>query len=387
MPTLAEQFAGKGSTTQLGQALEAAAIAWVAARSPEAKGRVERLWGTAQDRLRVELRLAGASTLEEANTLLPVWVERHNARFAVAAAEPEPAWRPLPGGLEPEELFCFRHRRKVARDGTFTLAGESLMLAQGRVEPHRLGRRLVISERLDGSRWVEIDGTFQLVVPAPERPARLRRQAGDPGPKASVARVPHRPAPDHPGVAILRSSTGDGLAGRQSVRVTGRRQARVSEAPQASARRSGAAGPVVARQLHGRVDLTGREQNDRPWAGAPGRGHDRGVGGSCGVVRQVDRHIEVAATEAEVERFHRPAERADELGDRGDPATAAFAQDALGALFGVAPSDQVWACMPPAAGRPMRGTGPSSPPESSSSGLDLECLSTADGLVEVSVRH
>lgn len=198
VPTLAEQFAGKGSTTQLGQALEAAAIAWVAARSPEAKGRVERLWGTAQDRLRVELRLAGASTLTEANAVLPGWIERHNARFAVAPADPEPAWRSLPGGLAPEELLCFRHGRRVARDGTFTLAGESLMVASGRVEPHRLGRRLVISERLDGSRWVEIDGTFQPVVPAPERPATLRRQGRSPEPQASVARVPHRPAPDHP---------------------------------------------------------------------------------------------------------------------------------------------------------------------------------------------
>jgi transposase len=197
VPTLAEQFAGRGSTTQLGLALEAAAIAWVAARSAEAKGRVERLWGTAQDRLVVELRLAGASTREEANLVLPGWIERHNARFAIAAADPDPVWRPLPDGLEPEALFCFRHGRRVARDGTLTLAGESLMLAD-RVEPRRLGRRLVVSERLDGSRWVEVDGAFHRVVPAPERPARLRRQ---PRPAGSV-RAPgppvHRPAPDHP---------------------------------------------------------------------------------------------------------------------------------------------------------------------------------------------
>ena len=198
MPTLAEQFAGRGSTTQLGQALEAAAIAWVAARSAQAKGRVERLWGTAQDRLLVELRPAGATTREEANLVLAAWVARHNARFAIAAADPEPAWRPVPGGLEPEGLFCFRHHRRVARDGTFTLAGESFMLA-GRVEPRRLGRRLVISERLDGSRWVELDGTFHPVVPAPERPARLRSRAvADARRPPKVVAVPHRPAPDHP---------------------------------------------------------------------------------------------------------------------------------------------------------------------------------------------
>jgi transposase len=198
VPTLAEQFAGRGSTTQLGRALEAAAIAWVAARSPQAKGRVERLWGTAQDRLVVELRLAGAATLEQADAVLAAWLPRHNARFAVAAADAGPAWRPLPGGLTPEELFCFRHVRVVARDGTFTLAGASLMLAE-RVEPRRLGRRLVISERLDGSRWVEVDGRFHAVVPAPERPARLRSRAAVAAPQpATVVAVPHRPAPDHP---------------------------------------------------------------------------------------------------------------------------------------------------------------------------------------------
>ncbi len=199
VPTLAEQFAGRGSTTQLGQALEAAAIAWVAARSPQAKGRVERLWGTAQDRLVVELRLAGARTREEADVVLAAWLVRHNARFAVAATDPEAAsWRPVPGGLAPEELFCFRHSRVVARDGTFTLAGESLMLAD-RAEPRRLGRRLTVSVRLDGSRWLEADGIFHAVVPAPERPAtqrRDRRSQTPPGQK--VTAVPHRPAPDHP---------------------------------------------------------------------------------------------------------------------------------------------------------------------------------------------
>lgn len=170
----------------------------MAARSPQAKGRVERLWGTAQDRLVVELRLAGAATLEQANAVLAAWLPRHNARFAIVAADPEPAWRPLPGGLTPEELFCFRHVRVVARDGTFTLAGESLMLAD-RVEPRRLGRRLVISERLDGSRWVDIDGRFRPVVSAPERPARLRSRVAVAAPQpATVVAVPHRPAPDHP---------------------------------------------------------------------------------------------------------------------------------------------------------------------------------------------
>src|SRR3990170_1782954 len=122
LPTLAEQFAGRRSTTQLGRALEAAAIAWVAARSAQAKGRVERFWGTAQDRLTVELRLAGATTIEEANAVLAAYLPRHNARFAVPPADPEAAWRPLLADRPAETIFCARHVRAVARDGTFTLA-------------------------------------------------------------------------------------------------------------------------------------------------------------------------------------------------------------------------------------------------------------------------
>jgi transposase len=174
VPTLAEQFAGKRSTTQLGRSLEAAAIAWVAARSPQAKGRVERLWGTAQDRLRVELRLAGAATIDEANTVLAEYLGRHNARFAVPPVDPAPAWRPVPGDRVPEAIFCARHVRSVGRDGTVTLAGQSLMVAG---QPSGLGRRVEIQERLDGSRWAEVQGTFWPVIPAPERPLILRQAA------------------------------------------------------------------------------------------------------------------------------------------------------------------------------------------------------------------
>jgi transposase len=204
LPTLAEQFAGRRSTTQLGRALEAAAIAWVAARSPQGKGRVERLWGTAQDRLLVELRLAGATTREEANSVLADYVVRHNARFAVPAADPVPAWRPLPADRPGETIFCARHVRKVARDGTLTLAGQSLMIA-GPNGLRGVGRRLEIQERLDGSRWVEVEGVFQAVIPAPERPIVLRQTPppADSGRALAVAggnRDPNHPWRRYPSV-------------------------------------------------------------------------------------------------------------------------------------------------------------------------------------------
>jgi transposase len=191
IPSLAEQFAGRRSTTQVGRALEAAQIAWVAARSPQAKGRVERLWGTLQDRLRSELRLAGAATLEEANAVLAAYLARHNDRFAVAAADPAPAWRtPL---RAPEALFCFRQRRQLAADGTLTVDGRSLAL-EGPA-PGPAGRRWVILQRrLDGSLWLEIDGIDLPLVEAPPRAAALRAQSGAPRPRPQ----PPRPGPNHP---------------------------------------------------------------------------------------------------------------------------------------------------------------------------------------------
>ena len=190
IPTLAEQFAGRRSTTQVGRALEAAGIAWVAARSPQAKGRIERLWGTLQDRLRSELRLADARSIDEANAVLAAHLARHNARFAVAAADPDAAWRaPV---REPEALFCFRQRRQLASDGTLAVDGRSLALDARPAGP--AGRRwVVLQRRLDGSLGVEIDGVDHGLREAPPRPAALRTQ-----PAARPRPAPPRPAPDHP---------------------------------------------------------------------------------------------------------------------------------------------------------------------------------------------
>jgi transposase len=192
--TLAEQFSGRTARTQFGRALEAAGIAWIAARSPQAKGRIERLWGTLQDRLVTELRLAGAATREEANAVLAAYLPRHNARFAVPPANPEPAWRPVPADRSPESLFCFTHPRRVARDGTVTLAGRTLMLLGQPAVPGWRGA-VVVEERLDGSMWARVEGVLHPVVPAPERPVMLRERASA---RFSAVRAPASPPPDHP---------------------------------------------------------------------------------------------------------------------------------------------------------------------------------------------
>lgn len=179
-PTLAEQLAGKRGFTQVGRALDEAAIGWIGASSPQAKGRVERLWGTKQDRLVSELRRAGASTIEEANVVLARYLPRHNRRFAIEPADPEPAWRPWPAERDLAAVFGFCYPRRVANDATLAWAGGSLALPRRADGRSWAGRTVTVEERLDGSLWVGTDGSHQRLTEAPAvapvlRARRLKR--------------------------------------------------------------------------------------------------------------------------------------------------------------------------------------------------------------------
>src|SRR3972149_3186384 len=149
--SLEEQLAGQRAPTQVGRALQELGIHWLAAHSPQAKGRVERLFGTFQDRLSTELRLAGTSTLEEANQVLCEFLPRFNIRFGVPAAQPGSAHRPLLPGLDLDAVLCFKYRRTVAGDNTVRFGGRTLKLLRG---PHRSSYAhagVEVQERLDGS--------------------------------------------------------------------------------------------------------------------------------------------------------------------------------------------------------------------------------------------
>lgn len=126
-PTLQEQLAGQRPLTQVGRALHELGITLIPAGSPQAKGRVERLWGTFQDRLVSELRLAGATTPAEAQAVLERILPQHNRRFAKAPAEAVPAWRPVDRSRLIQTL-CFKYRRVVAKDNTVAFQGAVLPL-------------------------------------------------------------------------------------------------------------------------------------------------------------------------------------------------------------------------------------------------------------------
>ena len=176
--TLEEQLSGEREPTQFGRALRELGIHNIFALSPQAKGRIERLWGTFQDRLVAELRLAGASTLGEANQVLWDFLPRYNARFGVAAAQEGTAYRQLESILCVEGVLCFKYRRMVARDNTVRLNGHILQLLPGVDRLSYARARVEIQERLDGSLVVQYQGKTIASREAPPHPVTLRARSG-----------------------------------------------------------------------------------------------------------------------------------------------------------------------------------------------------------------
>ncbi len=157
--TLQEQLTGQPAPTQVARALQELGIRWIPASSPQAKGRIERLFGTFQDRLSAELRLAGVADRDGANAFLREFLPRYNARFAQAPPDPTPAYRPWPAGLDPHTVFCFKYRRVVSNDNTITIGPHHIQLLPG-PQRHSYAKAAVeIHERLDGSIAVFYQGT------------------------------------------------------------------------------------------------------------------------------------------------------------------------------------------------------------------------------------
>jgi transposase len=222
--TIAEQLEGLEPRTHLGRMLDSLDIALIAARSPQAKGRVERLFGTLQDRLVKELRRAEATSLAEANKVLHRYLPRFNKRFMKPPAQPGSAYRPTISRSEANERVCFSYSRTVARDHTIALFGHTLSLPKIPIRLNLAGRRVQLHHRMDGRLAVVYHGqALGLLQPAKLGPPRLEQFKPDPKhlvpmhPKQSVPttstngaaskspRTYATPAPDHPWRSRKRS--------------------------------------------------------------------------------------------------------------------------------------------------------------------------------------
>jgi hypothetical protein len=148
---------GGQGMTQFGRALSELNIEILCANSSQAKGRVERMNRTLQDRLVKELRLAGIDTMEAGNAFLPGFMEDYNKRFAIVPARPEDLHRPL--NLAPDrltEILCKREQRYVGAQLTFSFERQRIMLQETEVTRGLVGRYVETYAYADGRldvRW------------------------------------------------------------------------------------------------------------------------------------------------------------------------------------------------------------------------------------------
>jgi transposase len=167
-------IAGERKPTQFGRAMRELGVTQVFAHSPEAKGRVERANGTFQDRLVSELRLAGASTIGEATSILEAFVPRFNKAFGVPPAEPESAYRQLDPGQDIEGVLCNKEQRRVAKDNTVRYYSHTLQLFPETERKSYARARVEVEERLDGRLLVSYQGKILTPSEAPPLAVSLR---------------------------------------------------------------------------------------------------------------------------------------------------------------------------------------------------------------------
>lgn len=167
--------------TQIGRALKELGIGWIPAHSAQAKGRIERFFGTAQDRLVKGLRKAGASTLEAANEYLErVYLRLWDERFTAEPVQASDAHRRLLAGQELAAILSHVEERVIMNDYTFQFGRERYQILKSSIVPRMRGARLRVELRLDGTTAAGWEGKYLQIAPCPVRPARQQPRVAQP---------------------------------------------------------------------------------------------------------------------------------------------------------------------------------------------------------------
>ena len=196
-----------GEPTQFRRAIGALGIAGIQALTPQAKGRVERLFQTLQDRLVKALRLAGIDDMAAANVFLPAYLARHNARFAVPPTDAEDAHLHYDGGDTALARICaLQHRRRLSKDLALSFKRQRYLLQTGGRSRYALrGQSVTVVEYPDG-RVELLCGEEVLPFKVFDEPCQVMLSADDKTLNARVGSVlehrhwdkKYRPAPEHP---------------------------------------------------------------------------------------------------------------------------------------------------------------------------------------------
>jgi len=148
-PNLEEELKGEFAKTQFARALDELNVKIIYAQTPQAKGRIERAFETLQDRLTKELRLAGISTLEQANAFLVTYLPKYNARFGVKSFKRTNLHRPVRKSLKLNEIFCIKEFRTISNGFTFQWRARKFFIKNPSITMKK--QRVCIMEYFDGS--------------------------------------------------------------------------------------------------------------------------------------------------------------------------------------------------------------------------------------------
>lgn len=176
------------SLSQFERALEELGVEVIHALSPQAKGRIERLFGVLQDRLVKEMRLKSIKTKEEANAFLQEYLPRYNKRFKVCPAHEADVHVKLPRSIDLNKYLCIKKERTIRNDNTIALNGRLYQLEKGG------GKKVMVEERLDGSLHMISKGISLKYREITQRPEKEVVPKTD----ARAFNQPPKPAKDHP---------------------------------------------------------------------------------------------------------------------------------------------------------------------------------------------
>jgi hypothetical protein len=187
-PTIQDELDQVEPLSQFERALKELGVEVLHAHSPQAKGRIERLFRTFQDRVVKEMRLRGIRTLEEANQFLEEYLPVYNRRFSVCPKGKDNFHRPLPKGLVLDTILCIKTERSLRND--FTVAHNRKLY---QIEDTVKASKVMVQERVDGSMIMTHKGRSLRFKEITERPVREK-------PRVVLMRIrkPYIPPADHP---------------------------------------------------------------------------------------------------------------------------------------------------------------------------------------------
>jgi len=165
--TIEDELNNREALSQFERALEELSVEVIHANSPQAKGRIERLFNTFQDRLIKELRLAKAKTINEANKVLERFLPNYAKKFSIKALYSDDLHRPIPKGIDLDEILCIKTEHVLRKD--FTIVHDK---KRYQIKDNITAKKVMVEERIDGSMIIRYKGNMLKFKEITERPQK-----------------------------------------------------------------------------------------------------------------------------------------------------------------------------------------------------------------------